>query len=136
MSNYPQDKFTAPNISGNWRYWGNIQLISPSGITSPIVKNTGILVFNQDNLFINYKNEEFGIYRIGVMTPTIECDRGKTRTTWSLLSVNTSEDNYDLHNNLYCYKNGNPTRMVSNGGITNPLFPSNAGIATYYYEKL
>jgi len=50
MSNYPQDKFTAPDISGEWKYYGNTQVITQDGI-SPITTITGILDINQDNLF-------------------------------------------------------------------------------------
>ena len=33
MSNYPQDKFTAPSISGKWKYWSNFQSITKDGIS-------------------------------------------------------------------------------------------------------
>ena len=65
MSNYPQDKFTAPDISGKWRFWTNIQFITLDGI-SEIEKLTGIIELNQDNLFYNYVNEELNLIRIGV----------------------------------------------------------------------
>jgi len=134
MSNYPQDKFTAPNISGNWRYWANTQTVTSSGVYSSIKQTTGILGFNQDNIFINYQNTQLGVYRVGVMTPNIVCVNGKTNTVWSLKSVNTGEGTYDLDNAPYCYKNGSPTKMVSSGGLIDAL--GNKGIITYYYEKM
>jgi len=133
MSNYPQDKFTAPNLSGNWRYWGNSQTVTSSGVYSPIKKITGIVDFKQDNIFINYENKQLEIYRVGVMTPTIVCVNGKTDTVWSLQSVNTGEGTYSLDNMPYCYKNGKPTKMVSSGGF---IESSDKGIVFYYYEKI
>jgi len=134
MSNYPQDKFTAPNLSGNWRYWANTQTVTSSGVYLPITKSTGILEFKQDNIFINYQNTQLKVYRVGVMTPTIVCVNGKTDTVWSLQSVNTGEGTYSLDNAPYCYKNGIPTKMVSSGGLIDAS--GNKGIITYYYEKL
>ena len=73
MSNYPQEKFTAPDFSGKWRYWGNNQTITSSGSTSPITKITGVLNINQDNLFINYQNKELEFARIGVLAQLPVC---------------------------------------------------------------
>ena len=133
MSNYPQDKFTAPNVSGNWRYWANSHLQTTSGSVLPITSFTGILGFNQDNLFINYQNKEVGVYRIGVMKQVTTCHAGKTSTVWSILTNNTLQNYLEL--NPYCYKNGTPTKMVSNGDIEDPS-TSYYGVTTYYYEKL
>ena len=54
MANYHQNKFTAPNISGKWRYWRNIQNITPDRISkiTTITGITGIIDINQDNLFL------------------------------------------------------------------------------------
>jgi len=136
MSNFPQDKFTAPNFSGKWRYWGNTITITSSGSILPITKDTGVININQDNLFINYENKEFGVSRIGAIAPTIVCVNGKTDTVWGISSIDTTQTQ-TLNYSPYCYKNGIPTKMVSSGPtysatLSTPITKN----AIYYYEKL
>jgi hypothetical protein len=76
MSNYPQDKFTAPDISGKWRYWSNFQSITVDGI-SEIKKFSGVIDINQDNLFFNYFNKELNLERLGVFVQNNSCVNGK-----------------------------------------------------------
>ena len=111
MSNYPQDKFTAPDISGKWRYWANVQNITQDGI-SPITAVTGILDINQDNLFFNYENKEQNLTRIGVFVQNNSCINGKSNTRWEAKGVNDTDDG-TLSFYPYCYKNSKPTKIIS-----------------------
>jgi hypothetical protein len=136
MSDYPQDKFTAPKFSGKWRYWGNSQTITSSGSILPITKDTGVININQDNLFINYDNKELGVFLIGVIAPLPVCVNGKTDTVWGISSVNTIQTQ-NLTYNPYCYKNGVPTKMVSFGPTYSATLSTPITIISiFYYEKL
>ena len=135
MSNYPQDKFTAPDISGKWRYWGNIQNLTPDGI-SPITTITGVININQDNLFFNYVNVELNLNRIGVFVPITNCINGKTNVQWQARVVNNVDD-ATLTLTPYCYKNGKPTKATSTNIAPGAV---QAGSPTYvrtiYYERI
>jgi len=135
MSNYPQDKFTAPDISGKWRFWTNVQFITSDGI-SEIEKLTGIIELNQDNLFYNYVNEELNLIRIGVFVQNNSCINGKPNTQWQGRSINNT-DSATWTLTPYCYKNGKPIKMTSTNispgpvNSTNPVYVRNS-----YYEKI
>ena len=135
MSNYPQDKFTAPDISGKWKYWSNFQSITVDGI-SEIKKFSGVIDINQDNLFFNYENKELNIDRLGVFVQNNSCVNGKSNTQWIAQSVNNS-DNGVLTFYPYCYKNGNPTKMTGTNILAGPLELTNPVIVyNAYYEKI
>ena len=119
MSNYPQDKFTAPDISGKWKYWGNLQNLTPDGI-SEITKLSGVIDINQNNLFYNYENKEFNLIREGVFVQTINCVNGKSSTEWIGNSINNL-DNATLVFYPYCYKNGKPTKMTGTNFAPGPF---------------
>ena len=78
MSNYPQDKFTAPDISGKWKFYSNIQFITSDGI-SEIRKAFGEIEINQDNLFFNYVNKEVNFTQIGTFVQNINCINAKEK---------------------------------------------------------
>jgi len=111
MSNYPQDKFTAPDISGKWKYYGNYQDLTQDGI-SPITESTGIIDINQDNLFFNYENKEQNLTRIGVLLQNTSCINGKSNTNWEAKIVNNTNDS-TISLYPYCYKKGKPTKMIN-----------------------
>lgn len=135
MSNYPQDKFTAPNISGKWRYWGNIQFLTQDGI-SPITTITGVIEINQDNLFFNYVNVELNLNRIGVFVQNSTCVNGKTNIQWQAKVVNNTDD-ATLSLVPYCYKNGKPTKMTSTNIAPGPVEEgSPTYVRTIYYERV
>ena len=138
MSNFPQDKYDAPDISGKWKYWSNLQtLTSTPGVYSPIITLTGILDIAQNNLFFNYKNNEVDIYRLGALQPILSCENKKLKETWVGKSINNGE-NYTLTYNPYCYKNGKPLRMTSGAAGPGP-YTSTAkvtpGVEVVYYER-
>jgi hypothetical protein len=134
-SNFPQEKFTAPNISGKWRYWGNIQNLTQNGI-SEITTITGIIDINQDNLFFNYVNKELNLNRIGTFVQTKGCINGKSYSQWEGKVINNTDD-ATLSLNPYSYKKGKPTKMTSTNiapgpvGSTSPTY-----VRTIYYERI
>ena len=135
MSNYPQDKFTAPNISGRWKYWSNTQVLTKGGI-SPITTLTGILDINQDNLFLNYVNKELNLNRIGVFVQNSNCINGKTNIQWEAKIVNNT-DGGTISLYPYCYKKGKPTKMLNTTAAPGPVDSTNVTfIRTTYYEKI
>ena len=135
MSNYPQDKFTAPNISGKWNYWGDIQFLTKDGI-SPITTITGVIDINQDNLFFNYVNKELNLNRIGVFVQNSNCVNGKTNIQWQAKVVNNTDD-ATLSFVPYCYKNGKPTKATSTNIAPGPVQEgSPTYVRTIYYEKV
>ena len=135
MSNYPQDKFTAPDISSKWKYYGNYQDLTQDGI-SPITESTGIIDINQDNLFFNYENKEQNLTRIGVLLQNTSCINGKSNTRWEAKNVNDTDD-ATLSFYPYCYKNSKPTKIISVGTAPGPLqVGSLTDVRTTYYEKI
>ena len=135
MSNYPQDKFTAPDISGEWRYWVNIQNITPDGI-SPITTLTGTIDINQDNLFFNYVNKELNLNRVGVFVQNTSCINGKTNIQFVARVVNNTDD-ATLTLTPYCYKKGKPTKITSTNIAPGPVqVGSPTYVRTTYYEKI
>lgn len=135
MSNYPQDKFTAPNISGKWKYWANFQSITADGI-SEIKKFNGVIDISQDNLFFNYVNKELNHNRVGTLVQNNNCINGKSNSQWIAESVNDN-NNGQLTWYPYCYKNGNPTKMTGINRRTGPLEPNNPVIIyNSFYEKI
>jgi len=135
MSNYPQDKFTAPNISGKWRYWSDSQSLTPDGI-SGIEKITGVVDITQDNLFFNYVNTELNLNRLGVFVQVNSCINGKSNPRWQATIINNST-NAILNFYPYCYKNGKPTKMTGTYILPGPLEINNpATVYTVYYEKI
>jgi hypothetical protein len=135
MSTYPQNKFTIPDISGKWKYSGNIQTLTATRV-SPIKTLTGIVDFTQNNLFFNYTNSELGITRVGVLSQNNNCINGKLITQWVGDSVN-SGDSTTLHYTPYCYKNGKPTKMISSGTNTGPYDPHTLTfIENFNYERV
>ena len=135
MSNYPQDKFTAPDISGKWRYWSNTQNLTPDGI-SPITTFSGVLDINQDNLFFNYVNVELDLNRIGVFVPVTNCINGKTNTQWEAKIVNNT-DGGTISLYPYCYKKGKPTKMINTNIAPGPVEEDSLTyVRTTYYEKI
>lgn len=132
MANYPQNKFSAPNIAGKWSYWGNFQLFNNDGTIGPINTHKGIIDISQTNLFISYKNNEYNHIRLGVIS------FDKSSCQWVIDSVNNNE-NFTLHYTPYCCKNGKPTKMISIGTCSGPITPGttlNPGVSTNYYLKL
>ena len=135
MSNYPQDKFTAPDISGKWRYWTNSQELTPTGI-SEITEISGIIDINQDNLFFNYVNVEQTLIRIGVFVQINSCINGKSNPRWEGKIINNT-DNGTISLYPYCYKNGKPTKMLNNNAAPGPVeLGKKTYIRTTYYEKI
>ena len=135
MSNYPQDKFTAPSISGKWKYWSNFQSIKVDGI-SEIKKFNGVIDISQDNLFFNYVNKELNFNRLGVFVQNNSCVNGKSNIQWIAQSVNNS-DNGVLTFYPYCYKNGKPTKATSTNiapGAVQAVSPTY--VRTIYYERI
>jgi hypothetical protein len=135
MSNYPQDKFTAPDISGEWKYYGNTQAITQDGI-SPITTITGILDINQDNLFFNYVNKELNLNRVGVFVQNTSCINGKTNIKWEARVVNNTDDG-TISLYPYCYKKGKPTKITGINVVPGPVqVGSPTYVRTTYYEKI
>jgi hypothetical protein len=135
MSNYPQDKFTAPSISGKWKYWSNFQSITPDGI-SEIKKFNGIIDISQDNLFFNYVNKELNLNRIGVFVQNSNCVNGKTNIQWEAKVVNNT-DGGTISLYPYCYKKGKPTKMINATTAPGPVQSTNPTfVRTTYYEKI
>ena len=135
MSKYPQDKFDAPDISGRWNYWGNIQALTSTGV-GPITTLTGTVDFTQNNLFFNYTNTELNITRVAVLSQNIQCINGKSNAQWVADSVN-SGNSTTLHYTPYCYKNGKPTKMISVGTNPGPYDPNSPSLVeTFYYERV
>jgi hypothetical protein len=135
MSNYPQDKFVAPNISGKWRYWGNIQALTKDGI-SGITTITGIIDINQNNLFFNYVNKELNLNRVGVFVQSNNCINGKKYSQWQGKVVNNIDD-ATLSLNPYSYKHGKPTKMTSTNIAPGPVdLTSPTYVRTLYYERI
>lgn len=129
MSNFPQEKFTAPNISGKWRYWSNIQNLTQNGI-SEITTINGIIDINQDNLYFNYLN------RIGAFVKINNCINGKKYSQWEAKVINDTDDT-TLSLNPYCYKKKKPTKMTGIStapgavGSTSPTW-----VRTYFFERI
>lgn len=135
MSKYPQDKFDAPDISGRWQYWGNIQTLTSTGF-GPITTLTGYVDISQNNLFFTYSNTQLNINRVGVLSKNIQCIDGKSNTQWVGDSVNSGVDT-TLHYTPYCYKNGKPTKLISVGTNPGPVGTTNTtGAETFYYERV
>jgi len=138
MSNYPQTKFTAPDISGKWNYWANLQTFNVDGTLGPITSFTGVISINQSNLFFNYLNPELKVTRLGVLSQQKFCASGKANTRWVGGSVNSAE-NYTLTYHPYCFTNNRPTKMVSYGTGPGPVSASQTlrtGVDTAYYERI
>ena len=138
MSNYPQTKFTAPDISGKWNYWANIQTFNVDGTLGPITSFTGVIDINQSNLFFNYSNLEFKVARVGVLTQQSFCANGKSNLRWVAGSVDNVE-NYTFTYHPYCFTNNRPTKMVSYGTGAGPVSESQtlkSGVDTIYYERI
>ena len=136
MSNYPQKKFTAPNISGKWNYWVNNQNFELSaGGLSEITDDKGIIDIEQDNLFFNYENKEKNVTRMGVFIRSNNCINGKLNTQWSGYVVNNGDD-ATLNLYPYSYKNGKPTKMTSTNIAPGPLGSGPVYVRTTYYEKI
>ena len=135
MSNFPQDKFRAPDISGKWRYWSNTQNLTPDGI-SEITEINGIIDINQNNLFFNYVNVELNLNRIGVFVQTNTCVDKKNNVNWEGQIINNT-DNGIISLYPYFYKNGKPTKMINNTAAPGPVDPSSPSfVRTTYYEKI
>lgn len=136
MSNYPQDKFEAPDISGRWKYWGNIQNLTSTGGFGPITSLSGFVDINQNNLFFTYTNTVLNINRVGVLTKNIQCVDGKTITQWIGNSVNSGSDT-TVKYTPYCYKNGKPTKIITVGTSPGPVGTnSSTGVDTFYLERV
>ena len=138
MSNYPQTKFTAPDISGKWNYWANIQTFNVDGTLGPITSFTGVIDINQSNLFFNYSNAQLNVSRVGVLTQQSFCANGKSNLRWVGGSVSHGY-NYTLRYSLYCYSNNKPTKMVAYGTGAGPVSESQtlkSGVDTIYYERI
>ena len=135
MSNYPQDKFDAPDISGKWRYWINIQSITKDGI-SEITSITGIIDINQNNLFFNYVDKELNLIRIGVFVQSNSCINEKSYSQWEGKVINNTDD-ATLSLNPYCYKKNKPTKMTGIStapgpvGSTSPTF-----VRSYFFKRI
>lgn len=138
MSKFPQDKYDAPDISGKWNYWANLQTLTATpGQYSPVQTLQGTIDVEQDNLFFNYENKQLNIYRLGALQPLLSCENKKLKEIWVGKSINNSE-NYSLTYNPYCYKNGKPLRMTSAGAGPGPFNPQAellAGVDVFYYER-
>jgi hypothetical protein len=135
MSNYPQDKFSAPDISGKWRYWTNNQTLTSDGI-SEITEFSGIIDINQDNLFFNYVNKELNLYRLGVFVSMNNCVNRINNTNWEGKIINNTDDG-TITLYPYFYKNGKPTKMTNNNVAAGPVDPSSPSfVRTTYYEKI
>jgi hypothetical protein len=130
MSNYPQNKFNAPNISGKWKYWASSQSLVSSGI-SEITKLTGVINIKQTNLFFNYRNNELNFDRIGTFVKIN--DPGKSN--WMASSVNNL-DGATLNFYPYCYKNGKPTKMTGTNIVPGPLKSDSSIVYSVYYKKI
>ena len=138
MSNYPQTKFTAPDISGKWNYWANFQTFNVDGTLGPITSLTGVISINQSNLFFNYSNLELKVTRVGVLTQQSFCANGKANLRWVGGSVN-NVNNYTYSYHPYCFTNNRPTKMVSYGTGAGPVSASQtlkSGVDTVYYERI
>jgi hypothetical protein len=134
-SNYPQDKFSAPDISGKWRYWTNIQNLTQDGI-SEITTLTGIIDINQNNLFFNYVNIQQNLNRIGVFVQINSCINGKKYSQWQGKIVNNTDDG-TLSLNPYSYKHGKPTKMTGTNIAPGPVeSTSSTFVRTTYYERI
>ena len=135
MSDYPQDKFDAPDISGKWRYWINIQSITKDGI-SEITSITGIIDINQNNLFFNYVDKELNLIRIGVFVQSNSCINEKSYSQWEGKVINNTDDT-TLSLNPYCYKKKKPTKMTGIStapgpvGSTSPTF-----VRSYFFKRI
>jgi hypothetical protein len=135
MSNYPQDKFSAPDISGKWRYWTNNQTLTSDGV-SEITEFNGIIDINQNNLFFNYVNIELNLIRLGVFVQTNTCVDRKFNTNWEAQIINNT-DNGIISLYPYFYKNGKPTKMTNNNVAAGPVDPTSTSfVRTTYYEKI
>jgi len=135
MSNYPQDKFSAPDISGKWKFYTNVQFITLDGI-SKIEKLTGEIEINQDNLFYNLVNKESNLIRIGTFVQNITCINGKTNIEWQGRSINNT-DSATWTLTPYCYKNGKPTKMTGSSIAPGPIDSiDQVYVRTIYYERV
>ena len=133
MSNYPQKKFTAPNISGKWRYWASSQSLVSSGI-SEITKLTGVINIKQKNLFFNYKNKELNFDRLGTFVQVNDSGIfGKS--SWIASSVNNA-DGAILNFYPYSYKNGKPTQMTGTNIVPGSLKDDPVMVYSVYYKKI
>lgn len=133
MSNYPQIKFTAPNISGKWKYWSSSQSLVSSGI-SEISKLTGVINIKQNNLFFNYKNNELNFDRIGTFVK-INVPGKYGKSNWMASSVN-NVDGAILNFYPYCYENGKPTKMTGTNIVPGPLKTDPVMVYSVYYKKI
>jgi hypothetical protein len=135
MSNYPQNKFTAPDISGKWRYWSNTQSLTEDGI-SEITNFSGIIDINQDNLFFNYVNIELNLNRIGVFAKINSCIDGKSNTKWEAKIINNT-DGGTISLYPYCYKKKKPTKMINTNVAPGPVESTSLTyVRTTYYERI
>jgi hypothetical protein len=135
MSNYPQDKFSAPDISGKWKYWSNFQSITSDGI-SEIQTITGVIDITQDNLFFNYINIELNLNRLGTFVQNNRNINGKNNTQWIAKSINNA-DNATITFYPYSYRNCVPMKMTGINILPGPLETNNPAIVyTIYYERI
>jgi hypothetical protein len=141
MSSYPQNKFTAPNISGKWRYWSSSQSLVSSGI-SEITKLTGVIDIKQKNLFFNYRNKELDFNRVGTFVKVNNNKPGifnwfnnSEKHDWMASSVN-NDDGATLNFYPYSYKNGKPTKMTGTNIVPGPLKSKSSIVYSVYYEKI
>jgi hypothetical protein len=133
MSSYPQNKFTAPNISGKWKYWSSSQSLTSSGL-SEITKLTGVIDIKQKNLFFNYKNNELDFNRVGTFVK-INDRENPGKSNWMASSVN-NRDGATLNFYPYCYENGKPTKMTGNNIVPGPLKSDSSIVYSVYYKKI
>ena len=142
MSNYPQNKFTAPNISGKWKYWSNFQSVNSSGV-SEITKLYGVINIKQKNLFFNYKNKELDFNRVGTFVKVNNNNKpgifnwfnNSEKHDWMASSVNNT-DGATLNFYPYSYKNGKPTKMTGTNIVPGPLKSESSIVYSVYYEKI
>jgi hypothetical protein len=135
MSNYPQDNFIAPDISGKWRYWSNFQSITSDGI-SEIQTLEGVIDITQDNLFFNYINTELNFNHIGVFVQNNRNINGKNNTQWIGKIINNA-NNSTLTFYPYSYQNCVPKKMTGTNILPGPLETNNpATVYTIYYERI
>lgn len=134
MSDYPQSKFTAPNISGKWKYWANSQGLASSGISEVISKLNGVIDIKQNNLFFNYRNNELNFDRLGTFVK-INDSKNSGKSNWMASCVN-NVDGATLNLYPYFYKNGKPTRMTGTNIVPGPLKSDPVVVYTIYYKKI
>jgi hypothetical protein len=140
MSSYPQNKFTAPNISGKWRYWSSSQSLNSSGV-SEITKLTGVINIKQKNLFFNYRNKELDFNRVGTFVKVnnnpgiFNWFNNSEKHDWMASSVNNT-DGATLNFYPYSYKNGKPTKMTGTNIVPGPLKSESSIVYSVYYEKI